>query len=320
MNCENYEHLINDLVEGELNDVTADEVSLHIFDCQNCTFHFEMLEREKAMYSHYLFEIEPPSNLLNKFQAKLETEKQPLISSAQNGLFSKVFAFLQLNPIFATAVALILLTFAFGLFSLINEEEPLNQAKNFQPSFPAIQMLPSQKGREEIFTPQNTEKSRDVAKNEERKIELISKPIVVKQNLEVKNAELKLKTPPKVVKQSEEELQLKKIQALELETAKQIEKVELLLRSFRNARLIDGSEIYDVSYEQQQARKLLQNNIALRQRAETYGTFFAEEMLSKVEPYLLDIANLDIDSAPEEVLEIKERVKSQNIIASLQGF
>jgi hypothetical protein len=107
---------------------------------------------------------------------------------------------------------------------------------------------------------------------------------------------------------------------LETEAARQLERVELLLRSFRNARLIDGSEIFDVTFEARQARRLLQENMMLRQKAEYLGADFTGIMLNRVEPYLLEIANLRIDSTPEEVIGIKERVRNQNIIASLQAF
>ena len=326
MNCEKYEQLINDLIEGELDELIADEVGLHIFACQNCTSQFEMLEREKAMYSHYLFEVEPPSNLLDKFQTKLEAHESQTILATNSSFkpiiwVSKLLNSLRLNPTFAAAIALILLTFGFGLFSLIKEQPTVEQAVDYQPSFPAIQMmLPKITKKDEVIAPVKPKKIDEIARTERSKTEPTVKPIAVKQTVTVKKEEPRPKASPQIVKPSEEQLQLKQIQTLELETAKQIEKVELLLRSFRNADLIEGSEIYDIAYERQQARKLLQNNIALRQRAESYGIFFAEEMLSKVEPYLLDIANLDIDSTPEQVLDIKERVKSQNIIASLQGF
>lgn len=324
MNCEKYLNLIDDLVEGELDERTADEVSLHVFDCQTCTSQMEMLEREKEMYSHYLFEIEPPKDILEKFQAKLEAQETNTVSAAKTPFKPLIWLMslvgsIRLNPAFTMAVSLILLVFGFGLFSLLTEEKTTDKVANSQPKLPSIQVQLPQQIRSQVFTLPEGEKPREIAKNEESKDEEIAKPIAVKQT-EIVRKEAKPKSSPEVKKLSEEELQIKEIQSLESETAKQLEKVELLLRSFRNARLIDGSEVYDISFEKQQARKLLNNNILLRQKAEFYGTSDTEQMLSKVEPYLLDIANLEVSSAPEQVLEIKERVKNQNIIASLQGF
>lgn len=329
MNCEKYAHLIDDFVEGELDEKIADELGLHIFACQNCTSEFEILEREKEIYSRYLFEIEPPSNLLDRFQTALETSEEQTVLAAKSSFksvvwFSNIFNLLRLNPAFAMAVTLILLVFGFGIFSLINEPQTVEKAVNTQPNFPGIQISPPKIKRDDADIPVSFEpkKADEIVKKEPNKTESISKPSTVsaKQTLAVKKEKLLLKESPKTFEPSEEELQIKQIQALEFETAKQIEKVELLLRSFRNSRLIEGSEIYDISFEKGQARKLLQNNVALRQKAEIYGASFAEEILSRVEPYLLDIANLEIGSSPDDVLEIKDRVKSQNIIASLQGF
>lgn len=316
MNCENYLKLIDDLIKGELDEQTAAEASLHVFACQNCTSKFEMFEREKEMYSHYLFEIEPPIDLSAKFQTKLTAEEKPTILAASNNFLANIFAFLRLNPTLMTAALFILFLVGFALFNLQKSEQPIEKANDIQPN---IQSIPAQFSANNAVIASATPKKIENTV-EKSKPEIAIKPIVVKQPEVVKKIELGPKALPKIIQPNDEELQFKRIQTLEVETAKQIEKVELLLRSFRNARQIEGSEMFDVSYEQQQARKLLQNNVALRQKAEGFGNPFAEEMLSKVEPYLLDIANLDANPLPERVLEIKERVRSQNIIVSLQGF
>jgi hypothetical protein len=320
MKCEKYAHLIDDLVEGELDEQTNEQVSLHVFTCPNCTSRFEMLEREKEMYAHYLFEIEPPVDLLAKFQTKLETVEQPTILAANStfapfGWITKLLNLLRLNPVLATAAVLILFVVSFGLINLVKEELAFERIAEYQ----GLQLILPKIEKTSPKPSPEPERDQEVVKNEKSKLE--NKPLALKQTGVVKKAQPKSKTSPENGKLNEDEkAQIKMIQALEIETAKQIEKVELLLRSFRNARVVEGKEIYDISYEKQQAGKLLQNNVELRQRAEIYGNLFTEEMLSKVEPYLLDIANLDVNPSTEEILVIKERVRNQNIIASLQGF
>ena len=330
MNCEKYLNLIDDLVENELDEQTAEEINLHIFACRRCETKFQTLKREKEMYAHYLFDVEPPADLLAKFQIKLGAEKSAVFAvekspSTFSSWKAKLFSSFSLSPTFAMAGALILFTVSFVLVNLMSEKgdeqlkvatKDLNKLQMMLPKLNEPEIIDKNSGAD---LSEGDEQIKDLAKNKTNQSNLktiVAEPISVKKS--------KTESPKtdfvKDIQLTDEEKQLKLIQDLELEAVKQIEKVELLLRSFRNVRFAEGSEKFDVAYEKQQARKLLANNIELRQRAEDYGTLFTEEILSKVEPYLLDIANLDSNPSSEQVLEIKERVRNQNIIASLQSF
>jgi hypothetical protein len=118
----------------------------------------------------------------------------------------------------------------------------------------------------------------------------------------------------------EKQLAALRLNHLEIEIVGHIEKTEMLLRSFRNARAVGSVETFDVEYERLQARKLLDENRRLRRDAENHGIAFAEEVFGQVEPYLLEIANIEAKPAPEKVLDIKQRVSSQNIIAGMQVY
>ncbi|MBA2734286.1 MAG: hypothetical protein H0U54_15580, partial [Acidobacteria bacterium] len=74
----------------------------------------------------------------------------------------------------------------------------------------------------------------------------------------------------------------------------------------------------DVSYEKEQSRKLLYQNIALRRDAVTRGDQPATEILNTLEPILLDIANLPNRAKARDVRSIEQDMKKKEIVATLQ--
>lgn len=107
------------------------------------------------------------------------------------------------------------------------------------------------------------------------------------------------------------------------QTARHFEKAQLLLRSFRNARIAKnsgGKTKLDLSYEQQSSQRLLYQNILLRRDAEVKGHLPAAEALGDLEPLLLDIANLPVKPSPDELHRIKERLQRKELIAALQIY
>jgi hypothetical protein len=102
------------------------------------------------------------------------------------------------------------------------------------------------------------------------------------------------------------------------ETITHFEKAQLMLRSFRNASAAKSFAGTDLAYERQLSRRLLYQNILLRRDAEMKGNLPAEEALSSLEPFLLDIANLPDKPSPGELGGIRERLQRKELIASLQ--
>jgi anti-sigma factor RsiW len=105
----------------------------------------------------------------------------------------------------------------------------------------------------------------------------------------------------------------------QFEAARHVERAQLLLRSFRNARLTSkGDPTFNLTEEKQRSRRLLYRNILLRRDAATRGDAPVENLLSSVEPFLLDIANLPDRPAPADLRPIKERIDRKQIVAVLQ--
>ena len=104
------------------------------------------------------------------------------------------------------------------------------------------------------------------------------------------------------------------------ETNEHLRQTQLLLRSFRNAPIEEGAAAFDLAYEKRLSRELLSKNRLLRRSAENKEDSQAEELLNHIEPLLLDIANLPDKPSQNEVRSVKELIREQKIIATLQIY
>lgn len=104
------------------------------------------------------------------------------------------------------------------------------------------------------------------------------------------------------------------------ETARHFERAQMLLRSFKNGELSEREAGFDLAYERRFSRSLLGRNILLRREAQSDGDEATAKLLGQLEPFLLDIANLDERAAPAQVRSIRERMQREGIVARLRLF
>jgi|SRR5215213_1731764 len=104
-----------------------------------------------------------------------------------------------------------------------------------------------------------------------------------------------------------------------LRIGRHAERVERLLRSFRNARLTDKDPTFDVADARRLSKRLLYSNITLRREAAGAGDLPAEGWLDSLEPILLDISNLPNKPSPDAVGSIKERIRRRQLVGILQA-
>jgi anti-sigma factor RsiW len=96
------------------------------------------------------------------------------------------------------------------------------------------------------------------------------------------------------------------------------ERVERLLRSFRNAPMTGADTTLEVADARRLSKRLLYNNIALRREAASAGDLPVEGLLDSVEPILIDISNLPNAPTPAAVGSIKERIQRRQLVGILQ--
>jgi hypothetical protein len=103
------------------------------------------------------------------------------------------------------------------------------------------------------------------------------------------------------------------------DVARHVERAQMLLRSIKNVRASEMGDA-DITYEKNLSRQLLAENSTLQLEAEVKGDKESKQVLDRIEPFLLEIANMGEKPSREEVRSIRERVRQNEIVAALEVY
>lgn len=144
MKCDACLGMMDDLIEGELDDSLAREVTAHIAMCGPCSQLYANLRYEQELYGKYLLDVEPTPALWANLRSEMEKEK--IIRAAQPQLrlqrwLAIAFGRLRVTPQLATALVLITIGLAIGIMVWRTTiDTSMRQAQN--PGVVGVQPLP----------------------------------------------------------------------------------------------------------------------------------------------------------------------------------
>lgn len=349
MKCEECLPRIEEYVDGELDGRMIERMGAHLATCMECASEFESLRREQEIYAHYQRGIEVTPAQWNIVQARIEQEKDAHAQQPRTPLRERLREAFgsrrKFRPAFAAALLLIAVGITAGILYLSSRQQQDKVASgSSQPSGPGLPIgspgeLPSVVSNTNS-TPvaQDKDPEKD---NSNRQTPSVAQNAVASPAQKKATAVAKLPRSEKpAVKQPVPDEQAQIVPAVaaagdnllnnmrrsmpeatgdfDYEIARHAERAGVLLRSFRNVRLPAANRALDVSYEKEQSRKLLYQNIALRRDAATRGDQPATEVLNTLEPILLDIANLPDRARARDVRSIEQRMEKKEIVATLQ--
>jgi len=295
MKCELCLELLEEYFDGELAERESSEVAAHLVACSKCSAESSMLAAEQEMFSRYDRELEVPASLWGQIAERTVVTRLP-----KNGFgsrFVSLFRVPSFGLALATAVALIVIGLV-GAAYIRSRKSPTEKTTAIRT--PTVTSDKEEPQQDKVTKPSglNVLASHDHSKT---KRSSTPKRAPIDQS-DVLSSDFGYQDPD------------------DKDTAKHIEETQNLLRSIRNVQVNDGDREIDVTYDKAVSRRLLNENIVLRRDAEMKAKFPTKALLSDLEPFLIDIANLPDQAKPEDVRAIKERVQKTEIVAALIGY
>jgi anti-sigma factor RsiW len=326
MKCEECQTLIEEFFDGELDTDRSALVSAHISRCVDCQDLLEALQQEEEAVVAFAFAPEPSPAFWNAVQAEIEKEKrhEPAGWFANWHIQLERFLPMSLSSALVPAAVLVLLTLASGvvLFRHLSngtqgtakKADPGQQNQGYTPPA-STQAPPDESGTRAALVPGSVAPSGPLPQPANTKNS--GSKHVAPRNARRHSVDFAqslaagTKTPP-----TEVVFAPASFNSDDPETSKHVERVQLLLRSFRNSQLVGNQS--ELAFEKKLSRDLLSQNIFLRRNAEVAGDVPTAELLSNVEPLLLDIANMDQRPSSDDVSLIRDRIEKKEIVAALQ--
>ena len=289
MKCEVCVERLEEYLDGELPADEQEQINAHLITCADCSATFGALTAEKELFARYEREVEVPPFLWTRI-----AQHTVAANNGKSAGWRTYFA-----QIVAGAVAVLVTAIVIGVvYWTSSRPTPRKIVKQTDPTLPR----------------NGTDLIQERAQPDVKREEIASAP---HQQRRVRPA---IKHTPRIDQSDVLSSDLGYLDIDDQDTAKHIEQTQNLLRSIRNVSVTDGDEEIDVSYDKALSRRLLSENIVLRRDAEMKAKFPTKALLSDVEPFLIDIANLPDHARPEDVRVIKERVQKTEIVAALMGY
>jgi len=292
MKCEVCLELLEEYLDGELPALDQAQVGEHVIACSDCSASFAELTAEQELFALYDAHVEVPPFLWTRIAAHTVAE------SNGNGWYRRVMAIFA-SPV-ASAIAVLLLAIAVGLVYVISRQpapKPTVAEKPKDPTLPRNGTDPNQER-----SPKSIQQDSRLHVASHSKPKPRHKPATATDQSDVLSTNLGY------------------LDIDDLDTDRHIEQSQNLLRSIRNVPVSDSDEEIDVTYDKALSRRLLNENVVLRRDAEMKAKFPTKTLLTDLEPFLIDIANLPDHARPEDVRAIKERVKKTEIVAALIDY
>lgn len=345
MKCEECLNIITEYVEGELDERTAGFITAHMAGCEACAKVYDKLQREQEMYAGFLSEVQESPALWSAVQASIEkgaavSATQPLMPT--RSWFSGLSGFPRFGLAFA--LALLIIGMSLGLMRHLTSRRstPNDLAVSDTPSDGPSSLQSQVRPADPIdpATAQNgveashKKTDRTPAKRNAQRDELSKHLLQANSNLR-RNNNTKLVPATQLspaLSRPEEWLAFSAETAdamrkrsklnslLDGETARHLEQSQVMLRSLRNVIRGDAASTSNISYERRFSQGLLSKNILLRRNAAARGDVLSESLLSRLEPFLLDIANLQDRPSSADLGLIDQRIRENEIIATLQAY
>lgn len=300
MKCEVCLEKLEEYLDGELNADEASQIQAHLITCSACSTESASLVADQELFARYDRELEVPPTLWGQISERTLPAVAPTsFSERLAGLF-RVPSF---GYSLAAAAALIIIAIAVGAIYLRSQK-------------PEQRMT----ARDNMVLPEVIPESPGVPQSNKQSIKETKREVVASNPRPRSKRVVKVVHTP--IDQSDVLSTDFGYQDIDdRDTAKHLEQTQNLLRSIRNVSLGDNNDQeIDVTYDKALSRRLLNENIVLRRDAEMKAKFPAKSLLSDLEPFLIDIANLPDHAKPNEVRIIKERVQRTEIVAALIGY
>jgi hypothetical protein len=329
--CQKNEARVIDLLFGEATEVERRQLLAEVEGCDHCRGEYQAFASTLSAVDQASAAMQPEEGYWNGYEARLRAKLAADQPQAWWRRWRNGWQGVTLKPMWAmsTAVLLALALLLWALLARVNHQPGPPQQANIPPVAQPEDHQREDPKRDGIARDSDPEKSPDQqrlpaakpkqtgpdqAKERQRLAIRQDRPAMRPQELK----KILLEQPSRVA--TNVEPASGNSAPVDNDTLKHFEKAQLFLRSFRNLQAGEAAPAFELADEKQRARALLFKNVLLRREAEAKGNLPFEQVLSDLEPLLLDIANLSDTTTAEEIRTIHGRLQKREMIATLQVY